>query len=157
MMALVHDMAESIVGDITPHDGVSKGTPQQGLLWRRLIAEEKHRREVEAMKHLASLLPDAFSTNAKVLQELFEEYEAGATTEAILVKDIDKYELLVQAVEYERDTIQRGEKLEGLKDLSSFYGVSKGITSDIVKGWAQDVLQERESLRSDAKVVTGAE
>jgi 5'-deoxynucleotidase YfbR-like HD superfamily hydrolase len=25
MMALVHDMAESIVGDITPLDGVSKG------------------------------------------------------------------------------------------------------------------------------------
>ena len=24
-MALVHDMAESVVGDITPHDGVSKG------------------------------------------------------------------------------------------------------------------------------------
>jgi putative hydrolase of HD superfamily len=105
------------------------------------------------MKHLTSLLPDAFSTNAKVLQELFEEYEAGATTEAILVKDIDKYELLVQAVEYERDTILRGEKLEGLKDLSSFYGVSKGITSDIVKGWAQDVLQERDSLRSDVKNV----
>jgi hypothetical protein len=26
MMALVHDMAESIVGDITPLDGVSKGS-----------------------------------------------------------------------------------------------------------------------------------
>jgi len=26
-MALVHDMAESIVGDITPFDGVSKGFP----------------------------------------------------------------------------------------------------------------------------------
>jgi len=25
IMALVHDMAESVVGDITPHDGVSKG------------------------------------------------------------------------------------------------------------------------------------
>ena len=30
-MALVHDLAESLVGDITPHDGVSK--------------EEKYRRE----------------------------------------------------------------------------------------------------------------
>jgi 5'-deoxynucleotidase YfbR-like HD superfamily hydrolase len=25
-MALVHDMGEAIIGDITPHDGVSKGT-----------------------------------------------------------------------------------------------------------------------------------
>lgn len=157
MMALVHDMAESIVGDITPHDGVSKGTSAQGFVWRSLIAEEKHQREVEAMKHLTSLLPGAFAPNAKVLQELFDEYEAGASTEAILVKDVDKYELLVQAVEYERDTIQRGEKLEGLKDLSSFYGVSNGISSEIVKGWATDVLQERASLRSDAKSVNGAE
>lgn len=30
-MALAHDLAEAVVGDITPHDGVSR--------------EEKHRRE----------------------------------------------------------------------------------------------------------------
>ena len=28
-MALVHDMAESIVGDITPHDGVSDADKHQ--------------------------------------------------------------------------------------------------------------------------------
>lgn len=39
--ALVHDLAECIVGDITPHCGV---TP-----------EEKHRQEDEAMKTLAEL------------------------------------------------------------------------------------------------------
>jgi len=33
---------------------------------------------------------------------------------------VDKYELLVQAVEYERDAVERGDKLEGLKDLSTF-------------------------------------
>lgn len=43
-MALVHDLAESIVGDITPHCGVS--------------VEEKHRREEEAMKNICSLLGD---------------------------------------------------------------------------------------------------
>lgn len=39
--ALVHDLAECIVGDLTPHCGV---TP-----------EEKHRREDEAMKYIAEL------------------------------------------------------------------------------------------------------
>lgn len=39
--ALVHDLAECIVGDLTPHCGV---TP-----------EEKHRREDEAMKKIAEL------------------------------------------------------------------------------------------------------
>ncbi|KAJ5052351.1 uncharacterized protein L3040_002102 [Drepanopeziza brunnea f. sp. 'multigermtubi'] len=37
-MALVHDMAESLVGDITPSQGVSK--------------EEKHQRELLAMKYI---------------------------------------------------------------------------------------------------------
>uniref|UniRef100_A0A8D9FJ28 HD domain-containing protein 2 n=1 Tax=Cacopsylla melanoneura TaxID=428564 RepID=A0A8D9FJ28_9HEMI len=40
-LALLHDMAECIVGDLTPYCGVSK--------------EEKHRREDEAMKTLKSL------------------------------------------------------------------------------------------------------
>lgn len=39
--ALVHDLAECIVGDLTPHCGVSP--------------EEKHRREDEAMKIIAEL------------------------------------------------------------------------------------------------------
>lgn len=39
--ALVHDLAECIVGDLTPHCGVSP--------------EEKHRREDEAMKKIAEL------------------------------------------------------------------------------------------------------
>lgn len=38
-LALVHDMAECKVGDITPHDNVAP--------------DEKHRRESEAMKFLS--------------------------------------------------------------------------------------------------------
>lgn len=37
-MSLVHDMAECIVGDITPFDGISE--------------QEKHNREMNAMNHL---------------------------------------------------------------------------------------------------------
>lgn len=40
-MCLVHDLAESIVGDITPHCGVS--------------VEDKHQREITAMTSLAAL------------------------------------------------------------------------------------------------------
>lgn len=39
--ALIHDLAECIVGDLTPHCGVSP--------------EEKHRREDEAMKTISGL------------------------------------------------------------------------------------------------------
>lgn len=98
------------------------------------------------MNHLVSLLPGSFSPNAQVLQELFDEYEEGTTQEAILVKDIDKYELLVQAVEYERDAVNRGDKLDGLKDLTPFFGVRQSLKTDLVKGWAEEVMKERERL-----------
>jgi putative hydrolase of HD superfamily len=80
-MALVHDLAESVVGDITPYDGVS--------------ADEKHRREREAMERLAAMLGDA------ELLRLWEEYQAAATPEARFVKDLDKLETVLQAAEYE--------------------------------------------------------
>lgn len=54
MIALVHDLAESIVGDITPLCGVSR--------------EEKHRREIEAMQEITNLI----SPHGRHLMELFE-------------------------------------------------------------------------------------
>lgn len=52
--ALVHDLAESIVGDITPYCGVSK--------------EDKKRREMEAMAEIAKLI----APRGERLMELFE-------------------------------------------------------------------------------------
>jgi len=80
-MALVHDLAESLVGDITPFDGIS--------------VAEKHGREREAMAHLCGMLGDD-----EVLR-LWEEYQAAETPEARFVKDLDKLETVLQAAEYE--------------------------------------------------------
>lgn len=52
--ALVHDLAESIVGDITPYCGVSK--------------EEKKMREMNAMREIAKLI----EPRGERLMELFE-------------------------------------------------------------------------------------
>jgi 5'-deoxynucleotidase YfbR-like HD superfamily hydrolase len=38
---------------------------------------------------------------AAEISELWHEYEAGASPEAALIKDIDKLEMVVQAAEYE--------------------------------------------------------
>lgn len=81
-MALVHDLAEALVGDITPFDGVSN--------------EEKDRREREAMTHLSTLLGDP------EILELWEEYQRAATPESRFVRDLDKLETVVQAVRYEQ-------------------------------------------------------
>uniref|UniRef100_A0A8C5Q5Q9 5'-deoxynucleotidase HDDC2 n=1 Tax=Leptobrachium leishanense TaxID=445787 RepID=A0A8C5Q5Q9_9ANUR len=83
-LALVHDMAECIVGDIAPADNMPK--------------EEKHRKEKEAMKHLAQLLPEEMK---KEVYELWEEYEYQCSAEAKFVKELDQCEMILQALEYE--------------------------------------------------------
>ncbi|TGZ69715.1 hypothetical protein CRM22_003584 [Opisthorchis felineus] len=72
-MTIVHDLAESVVGDITPHCNVSK--------------EEKARRESNAMTDLCNLLP---KDNAEEVLNLWIEYNLGQTPEARLCKDFDK-------------------------------------------------------------------
>lgn len=85
MMALTHDLAESIVGDLTPHDPV---TP-----------EEKRKREAEAIKSICSSIEPKRATE---FTALWEEYETGETAEAQLVKDADKFDMIVQAFDYEQ-------------------------------------------------------
>jgi putative hydrolase of HD superfamily len=81
-LAVVHDLAESVVGDITPHDGVDPA--------------EKRRREEAAVRDLASKLGDPS------LIDLWLEFEAGETAEAKLVRELDVIEMAMQAAAYER-------------------------------------------------------
>ncbi len=82
-MALVHDLAESLVGDITPYDGVAP--------------EEKRRREHDALIRLSAL------AGAPEILELWAEYDRAETAEARFVKELDKLETVLQAAEYEAD------------------------------------------------------
>jgi putative hydrolase of HD superfamily len=79
-MALMHDLAEALIGDVTPFDGVD--------------AEEKRRREEEAMRSLAALAGD------DSLLALWAEYDAVSTPEARFVKELDRLETVLQASEY---------------------------------------------------------
>ncbi|KAF7722320.1 HD domain-containing protein 2 [Apophysomyces ossiformis] len=85
-MAIVHDLAEAVVGDITPHAGVSK--------------QDKYSMEKNAMDEFGKLLGD--TEMVKEIQGLWQEYEDGKTPEALFVKDLDKFEMIVQALEYEK-------------------------------------------------------
>ena len=91
-LALVHDLAESIVGDITPHDNVA--------------AEEKSRRERLAMKQLCDELGN------RELLELWEEFEAADTPEAKLVRDLDLIEMALQAKRYRLGGVLDSESAE---------------------------------------------
>jgi putative hydrolase of HD superfamily len=77
-MALVHDMAESVTGDLTPRSGVSK--------------KKKALMEEEAVRRLGS----------EELLSLWKEYDAGRTPESRLVREIDILERVVQARDYSR-------------------------------------------------------
>lgn len=77
-IAIVHDLPEVRVGDITPHDGIP--------------TTEKHRREQEAAIAMFAEHPD--------LLDRWHEYQDGTTPEAIFVKDCDKLDMAIQAVRY---------------------------------------------------------
>ncbi|KAJ4370938.1 hypothetical protein N0V86_008632 [Didymella sp. IMI 355093] len=126
-MALIHDMAESLVGDITPVDPVSK--------------EEKSRRESETMDYICTNLLGRFNggLNGADIRQIWQEYEDSETPESLFVHDIDKVELLLQMVEYERS-----QKCK--TDLGEFTWVASKIKSPEVKTWANAVFKERQEL-----------
>jgi len=133
-MALIHDMAEIIVGDITPIDGVSK--------------EEKSRRETEAMEYLTKNLLGAVGNGGKEagigFREVWQEYEDNKTLEAKFVHDVDKLELILQMIEYEK-------RYQGKLDLGEFSRVAEGIVLVEVQEWCAELLKERRKFWNDRK------
>ncbi|KAF5237722.1 hypothetical protein FAUST_5902 [Fusarium austroamericanum] len=121
-MCLVHDIAESVVGDITPFSGVSR--------------DEKGRREAATIEYIANRWSGPYTAEIK---ELWDEFEAAESPEAQFSQDIDKIELLLQAVEYERNS-------ENKKDLGEFMGVARKLRSEAGKAWADEILDDREKF-----------
>ena len=126
-MALVHDMAEGLVGDLTPVDGVPK--------------PEKNRREAETMDWIANSLLGKVQggIGGQDLKAAWQEYENSETLESQFVHDVDKIELILQMVEYER-------AYNCTLDLSEFSWVAKRLCLPEMKTWAQEILNEREQL-----------
>lgn len=126
-MALIHDMAEALVGDITPIDGVPK--------------HEKSRRETTTMQYFTGGLLGNVE-NGQVGQEMmavWQEYEDDQTLEAHFVHDVDKIELLLQMTEYER---AHSRKL----DLGEFSWVSSRVVLSETKEWSDRIMREREEF-----------
>lgn len=77
-IAVLHDLPEVRVGDLTPHDPVGPA--------------EKTRREEEAARALLSERPD--------LLALWREYEEEQTAESRFVHALDKLDMALQALRY---------------------------------------------------------
>ena len=101
LMAAVHDLAEAIVGDITPNDGISN--------------EEKHEMELNGIRVFKEQLNNSKFYNE--IETLWLEYEAAMSPEALLCKDIDKFEMICTAFEYEQ---------AGYEGLEAFFESTRG-------------------------------
>ncbi|KAG2502154.1 hypothetical protein HYH03_000641 [Edaphochlamys debaryana] len=127
-MALVHDVAESIVGDITPHCGVSD--------------DDKHGRELAAVQRIKAMLGEGTAAAAEV-ESLWLEYEAASSPEALLVKDFDKLEMILTAHQYEQ--AQPGMLLEEF-----FTSTAGRFKTETGKAWAEELIARRMASRAPA-------
>lgn len=83
--ALLHDLPEVHTGDLTPHDGVAAAT--------------KHAQEHAAMAAICAALPGGDD-----LLATWQAYEAQADPEARFVRQLDRLDMALQAVAYQRST-----------------------------------------------------
>ena len=81
-MALLHDLAESIIGDFMPGE-ISK--------------DNKKTVEDDTMKEILVKLPENI---APQYNNIWNEYSQASTKESILLHEIDKFEMAIQAVKY---------------------------------------------------------
>ena len=88
-MALLHDLAESVIGDITP-DHITKN--------------EKITKENHAIKQILKNLPDSIT---ELYFEIWNDYQKKISKEAILLHDIDKLEMAFQAKFYQKKEYQK--------------------------------------------------
>lgn len=82
-MVIIHDLAESLVGDHMPDD---------------ISSEEKQLVEDKAMKKIISKLPNSLRKN---YLNIWNEYNDNITVNAKFVHNMDKLEMVLQAKEYE--------------------------------------------------------
>ena len=87
-MALIHDLGEALIGDIKWERG------------KRVIGsqEEKHKDERKAIKKMFADNP-----SFKEYVDLWGEFTEQKTREAKIMKELDKLEMVIQALEYEQE------------------------------------------------------
>lgn len=123
-MALVHDIAESLVGDIVPHD-------------KKIDKIEKSKREYKAILYLCDIINNYSVERSNEIKELWIDYELQRNIESNIVKDIDKYELLIQTFEYERLYKTR---------MDEFYSCRKVIKNIEIQKMADELIDQRNNF-----------
>jgi len=107
-MCLTHDLCEICAGDTTPYDDL---LPRNKKLWKEFLNKwprlskrekekiflKKYKKEHEGLKKIIANLPLKIK---KEIHNLWDEYEKGSTPEGRFVRQLDRVENLLQALEY---------------------------------------------------------
>ncbi len=133
-MLLLHDVQEAYTGDFDRK-------VKRELGCRKVASEQR-----TAIEAILSSLPVSLRRRYLLL---WEEFESQATPEAILAKDIDKIELMFQALEYERDGYDP-EKLE----LFWIDGGGKAKTP-LIRNLFRLLSDKRDLERDQARTTSG--
>ncbi|KAL4587145.1 hypothetical protein LXL04_000011 [Taraxacum kok-saghyz] len=80
---------------------------------------------------MESMTNDVDATKNVLARELWREYEDNASLEANLVKDFDKVEMILQALEYET--------------YEFFLSTAEKFQTEIGKSWAAEINSRRNS------------
>jgi len=102
-MAILHDLAEVIIGDLLPGENNNKSNDED-----------------KAMKKLLKILPNGIS---KRYLQIWEEFRIGKSKEAKLVHELDKLEMVTQALRYGKEGIKK-------EKLQIFFDGAKGKIRD---------------------------
>jgi putative hydrolase of HD superfamily len=92
-MILLHDLAESEIGDYTPE---------------QIDKEKKRHLEDDAFRKITKTLPDSIQSE---YLKIWQEYQENTSSESQLVHQIDKLEMALQAKIYQKQGYSK-EKLE---------------------------------------------
>ena len=118
-LALIHDLEEAIIGDLTPRDKARRGESK--------VQEDKER----AIRGLLSKLP---AKSRPAYLRLWTDLRERRSKEARLVHELDKVEMAFQAKEYGKRTGQR-------KMLDFYKSASEEISDPLLKRAFESILK----------------
>ena len=119
-LALIHDLEEAIIGDLTPRDKANRGADR--------VQKDRER----AIRKLLSKLPP---DSRPAYRRLWTDLKERRSKEARLVHQLDKVEMAFQAKEYG--------KLTGQRKMRDFYkSASSEISDPLLKKAFESILKD---------------
>jgi putative hydrolase of HD superfamily len=120
-MSIIHDLAESVTGDII----TKESWPEGGTM----TSKERLKIEKTAMRKILSNLDGPTS---KEIMDLWKEYIDGKTSEAIFTRDLDIAEMIIQALRY-HDKGNFKDSLEGFWGERNLNNIQNKNIKDVVR------------------------